>query len=442
MNHVWQELGALNGRDIVNHDECLCVESRDGRALHLYTNADRLEQHLRELAPTDAAMAHSLCEAIRRCAVLELPPFQSASLDEAVHVAAALPSLARWYARTWQELSAGFSDHFVRDALRGFGDLPDLPALGGMMPLAWMHARDAGYRIGGSLALAEAIEARYRELGGEISYGARVDRILVRGGHAVGVHLRNGGERLADYVISCADGHATIFELLEGRFVDDEIRRRYTPAAIFRPLVQVSLGVAADFAGRPRAMSFPIPTPVPIAGEVREQLTVTHYAFDPTLAPAGKTALAVLLETDYDWWETLARDPHAYATEKQHIAESVQSILKKRFGALLDQVEEVDVATPLTWEWHTGNWRGSYEGWLPTRSAMARSIFGGMRRSLPGLDGFWMVGQWVVPGGGLPGVAPAARALIEQLCKQDRRPFVTTVAAAPARTPVPAGGAT
>ena len=31
---------------------------------------------------------------------------------------------------------------------------------------------------------------------------------------------------------------------------------------------------------------------------------------------------------------------------------------------LADKVEAWDVATPLTWERYTGNWRGSYEGWL------------------------------------------------------------------------------
>jgi phytoene dehydrogenase-like protein len=428
MNRVWRELGALDGRDIVNHDECLCIESRDGRALHLYTDADRLEQHLCELAPADAAMAHTLCETIRRCARLEFPPYKGEPLAATARLVALLPSLVRWSTRTWQELSAGFTDHFVRDALRSFGDMPDLPALGAIMPLAWMHARDAGYPIGGSLALAEAIAARYLELGGTITYGARIERILVEDGRAVGVRLRDGTVHRADYVISCADGHATIFELLEGRFVDDEIRGRYTPRAIYRPLVQVSLGVDADFSGQPRSVSFPVPTPLPIAGEVRERLTVTHYAFDPTMAPAGKTSLAVLLETDYDRWEALAWDPEAYAAEKGRVAEAVQAVLSRRFERLLDRIEQVDVATPMTWVRHTSNWRGSYEGWLPTRPAMAQSMLGGVRKTLPGLDGFYMVGQWVVPGGGLPGVAPAARSLIQRLCKQDRRPFVTTVA--------------
>jgi phytoene dehydrogenase-like protein len=428
-NRIWQELGALDNRQIVDHDEFVCIESRDGRVMHVYADADRLEQHLRELSPADAGMAHALCQAIRRIAALDLPPDHEGEwLSLARRAAAVAPSLLQWRAATWQELTARFSDHFVRDALRDILDEPDFPALGGIMVLAWMHARDAGYPVGGSLAFAEAIESRYRGLGGEITYNAPVETILVEHGKAAGVRLADGTEHRADIVVSCADGHATIFQMLQGRFVDDEIRRQYVPERIFKPLVQVSLGVDADFSGLPHALVFPIPTPIRIAGEVRERLQVRHYGYDPTLAPKGKTSLVVMMESDYDFWAALAREPELYAAEKRRVAETVQSILKERFGELLDRVEEVDVATPLTWERFSGNWRGAYEGWLPTRGAMVRGLMGGLRKTLPGLDNFYMVGQWVVPGGGLPGVAPAARALIQQLCRHDGKRFGTTVA--------------
>lgn len=427
LNHIWQELGALSdGRPIVDHDELVRVESRDGRALHVYTDADRLEQHLCELSPADAGAARALCDAIRCCATFDQPSQIRGNLIGAIpRVASALPSLAQLAAVTWQEVAARFTDHFVRDALRSVFDLPDFPALGGVMTLGWMHARDAGYPIGGSLAFAEAIEARYRQLGGEISYQAPVETIIVEHGRAAGVRLQDGSEFRADYTISCADGHATIFTLLGGRFVDDAVRKQYAAGAVFKPLILVSLGVDANLSAQPHSLTFPLAAPVCIAGAFREQLTVLHRAYDPTLAPAGKTALSVMMDTDFDWWAAVSRDPALYGAEKSRIADTVQHALRQRFGTVLDRVEEVDVATPMTWLRHTGNWRGAFEGWLPTRSAMARSVLGGgMRKTLPGLADFYMSGQWVEPGGGLPGVAPASRALIQRLCKQDHHAFV------------------
>src|SRR5580765_765130 len=41
MNHMWAELGALIGREVVDHDEFLRIEGRDGKTLIVYTNADQ-----------------------------------------------------------------------------------------------------------------------------------------------------------------------------------------------------------------------------------------------------------------------------------------------------------------------------------------------------------------------------------------------------------------
>src|SRR5581483_563407 len=354
LNRVWQELGALAGRGIVDHDEFLRVEGRDGRTLIVYTDADRLERHLRALAPGDAAISHAMCEVIRRCADLDRGDGSAHGLAGAerwlttgVRLLPIVPTLAGWLGLTWQELAARFTDRFVRDAIRSIFDVPDFPALLGLMPLVWMHARDAGYPIGGSLAFAQAIEQRYRELGGQISYGTCVDKVLVEGSRAVGIRLADGTEHRADDVLSAADGHTTVFGLLEGKYTSPAIRRAYRSQPIFRPLVQVSLGVARDLSTEPHALTFPLPTPAAIAGEIRESLTVRHFGYDPTLAPAGKSVLEVLLETDYDWWAGLARDRGQYDGEKDRIADAIVQALDQRFPGLARSVEALDVATSM-----------------------------------------------------------------------------------------------
>jgi phytoene dehydrogenase-like protein len=51
----------------------------------------------------------------------------------------------------------------------------------------------------------------------------------------------------------------------------------------------------------------------------------------------------------------------------------------------------------------------------------------GMDKTLPGLDDFYMIGQWVEPGGGLPTAAMSARRMMETICKQDGKPFEAQV---------------
>src|SRR5690606_1646088 len=117
-----------------------------------------------------------------------------------------------------------------------------VPAAVSLFFLAGMHHQDLGWPAGGSLPFARSIERRYLELGGEIRYGAPVVKILTENDRAVGVRLADGTERRADYVVAAADGHATIFELLEGRYTNEKIRRYYAkPPGIYPMTLQISL---------------------------------------------------------------------------------------------------------------------------------------------------------------------------------------------------------
>jgi phytoene dehydrogenase-like protein len=80
----------------------------------------------------------------------------------------------------------------------------------------------------------------------------------------------------------------------------------------------------------------------------------------------------------------------------------------------------VDVSTPATVIRYTANWQGSTEGWLMTPATCLRQL----PVTLPGLKRFLMAGQWVAPGGGLPGGLMSARAMVRALRRLDRQPFL------------------
>ena len=100
--------------------------------------------------------------------------------------------------------------------------------------------------------------------------------------------------------------------------------------------------------------------------------------------------------------------------------------LESRYPGITGDIEVIDVATPLTTERYTGNWQGSIKGWLPLTTNGDNLMQQGMSKTLPGLEDFYMIGQWVEPGGGLPGVAPSGRNVVQLLCHRDGKPFVTT----------------
>ncbi len=50
-----------------------------------------------------------------------------------------------------------------------------------------------------------------------------------------------------------------------------------------------------------------------------------------------------------------------------------------------------------------------------------------INKTLPGLNNFYMAGQWVEPGGGLPTAAMSAHNVIQMICKKDKKQFATTI---------------
>jgi len=429
-NRVWAELGALQGRDIVDHEEFLRIEGTDGKAFVIYTNIDQLEQHMNELAPADAEVIKELADAVRFFSSSEMPLGKPKELSSPMDGMKTMFKMRRfmkpfikWKKTSVREFASRFSDPFLREALPLIIDLDDFPMVALLFTLAVMHNRDAGYPIGGSLEFSRAIERRYLDMGGEIHYKSRVEKILVENDHAVGVKLTDGTEHRADVVVSAADGHATIFDMLEGKYVNDKIRGYYDELPIFQPYIQVSLGVARDLSDEPPTIVYTLEEPVSIAEKMRRHLEIKHYCFDPTLAPQGKSAVTVLIDSNYDYWKPLLEDRERYENEKQQIADVVISQLDKRFPGIKEQVEVVDVATPTTYQRYTGNWQGSFEGWQITTKSFGMS----MSKKLPGLKSFYMVGQWVEPGGGLPTSALSGRNVMQIICDQDKKQFVAQV---------------
>jgi phytoene dehydrogenase-like protein len=440
LNRIWQELGAAQGREMVDHEVFMRVEGEDDKAFIIYTDVDRLEQHMKALAPADVKVIEEFCNAVRLFTRFGEtmgdtggPSGLLGGIRTAFRMLPFMGALRRHSKTSVQDFATRFSDPFLRQAFPIAFDLPDFPMVAMLMTLAWMHSRDAGYPMGGSLAFARAIERRYVELGGEVHYRSRVEEILVeprqergrRGDCAVGVRLADGTEHRSDLVISAADGHATIFDMLGGKYVNDRVRGYYEELPIFQPIVQVSLGVARDLSGEPHMVSFPLPEPVVIAGELRRRMEVRHFCYDPTTAPPGRSAVIVMFGSQYDYWRELHTYRERYDSEKRQAADAVIAQLERRYPGLADQVEVVDVATPMTTERYTGNWQGSMEGWLITTKTMRMSRGGGMSKTLPGLEHFCMVGQWVEPGGGVPTAAMSGRKAIQRICKEDRSPFVT-----------------
>jgi len=168
---------------------------------------------------------------------------------------------------------------------------------------------------GGMQRLADALASALRELGGEIRTGARVGRILVERGKAIGVRLTDGEEIPCRGVVAAnANPARVVLELLEEADVGPEIAakmRRYRwgfgGLSVFLALdAPVDYRVGTE-AGRATYVHPSPPTLdyfAGIQGQVRRgtllgqpfPLAANESAVDPSRAPAGKSLMKLVVQ--------------------------------------------------------------------------------------------------------------------------------------------------
>jgi phytoene dehydrogenase-like protein len=463
MHQIWLELGALQGKRMRNFDVFNVVRGRDGRAVYFYSDPDRLQAHLTDLAPADARQIKDYCDGLRalRKAVAVYPFLKPVALmgrwERWRMMASFLPffnAIRKSMAVLMRDYAQRFTDPLLREAFNFilYEKHPNFPVLPSYFQLASHANLSAGVPEGGSLGLARSIEQRYRRLGGEITYNARVDEILIEDDRAVGVRLSDGTERRADIVVSACDGHTTMMKLLGGRYLDDTYRRLYTetidePGMVFPGYVTLFLGLRRPFPEGDPCTTYLLPDEVAsrLIGirhpSINVQFRSCHY---PELSPRDTTVIYASYFADIDPWRELHEGPEqvtrarrgepmhtlpvrrskAYLAGKRQVRETLLDFVEERFPGVRDAVAVRDVSTPLTQVRYTGNYDGTVLGWQPfvdSGETMEKQV----RRygpGLPGLANFYISGVWATTGG-LIRAAAAGRHVLHFVCRDDGKEF-------------------
>ena len=188
------------------------------------------------------------------------------------------------------------------------------------------------------------------------------------------------------------------------------MRRIYNNPSLWTPIISISLGVNRSFSHLPEINEFKLKDPIIIAGKEISWSGFFHYCHDSAFAPPGKSVIKAQIESDYNYWKNLyEKNPDEYNYQKNVVLDQYISILNNQLPGIKEDIEVTDIATPVTWERYTGNWQGSYEGWLPNTKTFGIKL----PKKLSGLKNFYMTGQWVFPGGGVPMCMAQAKNLIK-----------------------------
>lgn len=295
---------------------------------------------------------------------------------------------------------------------------PEAPALFLLMVFGYLAKGFLSRPDGGSGRFRDALVATYHRLGGAERLHTTVDEIVVDKGRARGVRLDDGTVVDADIVISTSSVPETVLRLLGGGYGANETRARLERWKLFDPIVLVSFGVASKLEGVPPTLLVDGIAPFEVGGRMNDRLYVRTYNDDPLMAPPGHTVVQAVLTTSYDWWASRGT---GYMAAKDAVIDRTITQLESHLPQLRRAVQVADVATPLTYWRQTRSWRGAFEGWMPR----GESTFTHMKKTLPNLEGLYMAGQWVEPGGGVPMAILSGRQVVQLLCADRNQLFCT-----------------
>lgn len=426
---LWSELLDMKSIEFVNHDIRVAIELKvnadkyGNKVFLLYTNIDRLETYLLDLAPEDRVAIRSLVKLTRVIQKFEVPPMienisRLQPLRMKMGMIKYLPFLVefiRWKNETNFSFARKLKNPFLKEAFELLFDGDEVNLMVMAMPLAFYDKKSAGYPVGGSAKFAGRIADKYESLGGIIHYNTAVDKIIVEDYVAKGVLLCDGTSVYSDITVSATDWHFTVFKALEGKFTDHKILKlaELKKLEVYPSIMLVSLGVSRDFKEHQHFFRFPIEKEYKSPdGTVYNRIEAHIYHYDPSLAPKRKTVIAMSFYTrNGEFWINLRNsNKEEYNRCKNDFAAAMIDYLDEKIGGVKESIEETDIATPATYQRYTGNWKGSVQGWFPAKNLMAPSP---VSATLPGLKNFYYTSHWSIPGGGLPSALKSAHDLAQ-----------------------------
>jgi len=287
-----------------------------------------------------------------------------------------------------------------------------------------------GFARGGTGAISNAIGEAAREAGAEIRTKAAIERILVRGGRAVGVALTNGDEFYADVISSSVDPRHTFLEFLDSETLPDEFvegvkRYKYRGSS---GKVNLALDALPTFKCMPGEGAhlrgaISISPSVEYMERAYDDAKYGHYSrrpyidivipslTDPSVAPPGKHVMSCFVQyAPYKLAPGLDWD-----TEKEKFGDTVIDTLAEHAPNIKDIILHRQVVTPLDLEREWGLSEGNiFQGELSLEQLFFLRPVPGYARFRTPVENLYLCGSATHPGGGIMG-APGRLAALEIL---------------------------
>lgn len=278
------------------------------------------------------------------------------------------------------------------------------------------------YPQGGMQAIPDATVKALAKSGGRLLLKSEVEKILVSDGRAVGVRCVDGSTHYSDIVISNAPIHYTLYRLLKNDPGLEGLRAKVEKRKVFVSGMFVFLGVDENYDfGGVNYHHFLEENTIDIEEETLTPQNCPVQLIVPPKPEGQKNYSAIaaaILPYEYEnCWQTgntkVRGEPYWQLKEavKNRIIDRVCARLGEQFQRAITYSL---AATPLTFERYTYNERGSLMGWKIDKSHYGKFI----PQTTP-IENLYLVGHYVFPGFGVPGVMASGYYVARKILEKD-----------------------
>lgn len=274
------------------------------------------------------------------------------------------------------------------------------PMINAGMVFSDRHYGGINYPKGGVGQIAQKLVEGLEKAGGKIQYKARVTKILMEKGKAVGVQLADGTIYHAKRIVSNATRWDTFEKLLPPEQMpaaEKKWRQRYQKSPSF---LSLHLGVEANVLPPGTECHHIVLEDWSKMEEAEGTIFVSiPTLLDPSLAPEGYHIIHTFTPSWMEKWQELS--PQEYEEKKEEAAGRVIERLEKIFPGLDAGLDYMEVGTARSHRRFLGRDDGTY-GPIPRRKLMGLL---GMPFNRTSVSGLYCVGDSTFPGQGLNAVA-------------------------------------
>lgn len=425
---VWKELGALKENNPIYMRDPFYTLVDGEKTLCFYRNLEKLRAHFIEFAPEDKKAINRLYRDIKKFigvhkTVEDIPGLKAknpthSSLSELLKMT---PAATRYFQLSKQpgsEYIARFTNKDIRHLLNTIIGTR-YNALSLIYTMASFASGDCGFPIGGSIRMANNMMETFLSIGGKVEYRKEVTKVVIENKKVKGVLVKGSDEIIpCDAVIVTEDARKAIDTLFDGNFKDkwaDQMRKN----VVTEQNMFVCLGIKADLKAYPKGIVYPLDEPFEAGGLTFTELRINNYATYENHSPEGCTTLTcLLLGNSYEYWKK-AKEDGSYKEKKMQVAQGLIMQLEKFIPEVKNNVEVIDVATPLTYERYTNSFEGSWMSVLGPKTKFANYPIKSKT-----VSGLYFAGQRQNMPGGLPIAVAAGRTAAQYLCKDNKIIFV------------------